>query len=91
MRQLLGQLVAPLFYRNTLFTAQDCEILSRTNAQFKLPPCSTTFCHWLTEVLLIVAVTSALRCVHSVEIQHIPLACMTLTQILLSLSPLKTS
>lgn len=91
VRQLLGQLVAPLFCRNTSFTVQDCEILSRTNAQSKLPPCSTTFCDWLIAVLLIVAVTSALRCVRSVEIQHIPLVYIRLAQILLSLSPQRTS
>lgn len=91
LRQLLGQLVAPLLCRNPSFTAQECEILSRTNAQFKLSPCSTTFCHWLIAMLLTVVVTSALRCARSVEIQHIPLAYMRLTQILLSLSPQKTS
>lgn len=83
-RQLLGQLVSPLCCRNTSFPAQGCEILSRTNSQFKLPPCSTTFCHQLIAVLLIAAVPSALMCVCSMATQHIPLAYMRLTQILLS-------
>lgn len=79
VRQLLGQLVAPFLCRNTVLTAQDWVILSRTNAQLKLPPCSTTFCHWQIAVLLIAAVTSPFRFVQCGNQTHSSCICETYT------------